>query len=297
VRVANLGNNHIADAGALGIAQTRAACEAAGIVPFGAGRDLDEARRPAIVEVEGVRVGFLGYSAFCSAMSNSAGCAPLDLAGIEADVRALRDRAHHVVVSVHTGIEYAALPAGSHRDLYRAIADAGADVVLGHHPHVWQGHEWRRGALIVFSLGNALSDTSDRAIKRLAFARTDLVLAGLMEADLDDPRTEDAVVASFDLTPRGPDAAEVLLYRIGADFCIHPSTPQDRARFEAADRSANDALAGGTDPRFAHYDVRWANGAVSTLNWRVFAERWRRIRPRHVRTALKVLGARLRGDL
>jgi len=161
IDVVSLGNNHTADFGPEGVADTIAALDHAGIGHAGAGPDVASSRRPAFVDVDGLRVAFLSYT---DVMENtfagpaSAGVALATSDVIDADVRAARAQADVVVVSLHSGVEYTDAPQPEQQRLARAAIDAGALLVLGHHPHALQGWEYYGDGLIAYSLGNFVFD-------------------------------------------------------------------------------------------------------------------------------------------
>jgi poly-gamma-glutamate synthesis protein (capsule biosynthesis protein) len=130
--------------------------------PVGVGATLTEARQPSWVTVRGRTFAFLGYSLAHStavfAGRDRPGVAPIVESWIRRDVVAARRRADVVVVSMHWGMEYVDHPPPSIRRMAHRIIDAGADVILGHHPHVPQGLEMYRGKLIAYSLGNLVFD-------------------------------------------------------------------------------------------------------------------------------------------
>jgi poly-gamma-glutamate synthesis protein (capsule biosynthesis protein) len=151
--------------------QTRAALLSAGIAAFGAGRDLAEARRPAILERNGVRVGFLGYLFMGDhtiepetiyARSQRPGAAgthkdlPTLLSWIREDVTALRPRVDLLVVAFHGGRENRNLIEPYQRQVAETAVAAGADLLVGHHPHTLQGLERIEGAWVAYSLGNLM---------------------------------------------------------------------------------------------------------------------------------------------
>ncbi len=158
VRVVSLANNHMMDCGERGLRATLEACRAAGLVAVGAGETLDAARVPASFEVRGHRVRVLAYGATSQDAAGPAtpGIAPLDAALVAADVARWRPETDLLVVSAHWGSMYVDYPPPRVIELARAIADAGADVVLGHHPHVLQGVERRGRTTVLYSLGDAV---------------------------------------------------------------------------------------------------------------------------------------------
>ncbi len=155
---ADLANNHILDWGADGLARTLAALDEAGIAHFGAGMDRDAACRLQIVVEAGRRVGLLGFGwsveESVPATARRPGVAPLVPARVLAAIRASRPRVDFLVVCFHWGYEFERLPLPAHRELARQAVDCGADLILGHHPHVVQAIETWRQKRIFYSLGN-----------------------------------------------------------------------------------------------------------------------------------------------
>jgi poly-gamma-glutamate synthesis protein (capsule biosynthesis protein) len=161
IDVVSLGNNHTADFGREGIEDTLAALDAVGIRYAGAGLNEAAARRPALVEAEGLRIAFLSYTDVLEntfAGPQAPGVALATPEGIAEDVRAARAQADVVVVLLHSGMEYTDAPGPVQQRLARAAVDAGALLVLGHHSHTLQGWEWYGGGVIVYSLGNFVFD-------------------------------------------------------------------------------------------------------------------------------------------
>ncbi len=160
--VLSLANNHAMDYGAGPLAQTGRLLAAQGIVTFGSGTNLDAARSPAIVTKNGIRFGFLGYGTAHAksvyATGKKAGIAPVRPDDIRNDIKALRDKVDVLIVSLHWGIEYEKRPTKQQRVLAHSIIDWGADLIVGHHPHVMQGIEIYKGKVIAYSLGNFIFD-------------------------------------------------------------------------------------------------------------------------------------------
>jgi len=166
--VLSLANNHATDHGREGLLETYQVLEAVGLTPVGAGADEETARAPVIKEVHGVRVAFLAFEGLAAALparADAPGVARLQpLASAEKDVRAARESADWVIVGVHWGVEYEPLPTLYQRQVAQRLADAGADVVVGHHPHVLEPLAWVQGqgrsrpTLVAYSLGNFLFD-------------------------------------------------------------------------------------------------------------------------------------------
>jgi poly-gamma-glutamate synthesis protein (capsule biosynthesis protein) len=159
--VVSLANNHAMDYGDVALADTLAALDAAGVRHSGAGENAAAARRPVVLETNGLRIAFLSYNAVTEstpAGPSSPGVAWGDEPTIRADVAAARQLADLVVVSLHAGTEYVDAPSGVQRQLGRAAIDAGAALVLGHHAHVFQGWQRYGQGVFVLGLGNFVFD-------------------------------------------------------------------------------------------------------------------------------------------
>ncbi len=157
----SLANNHSMNFGPKGMSETLGLLRQAGIASFGAGMNLAEARRPALFTVKGVTLAFLGYDAISDdylAGEERAGSAPADPALIAEDIAAARERADVVIVYFHWGWEYTHNPSPWQQMLAHQAVEAGADLVIGSHPHWVQGLERYRGVPILYSLGNFIAD-------------------------------------------------------------------------------------------------------------------------------------------
>jgi hypothetical protein len=130
--------------------------ESAGIAAGGVGHTQADARRLVALERKGISFGFLSY---CEDSNYSLGTygpchAYYERDTVLEDVRRYRDTVDVLVVSIHADIEFMPVPSVPRLGIFREIAGAGADVVLGHHPHVPQGCESVGRSLICYSLGN-----------------------------------------------------------------------------------------------------------------------------------------------
>lgn len=176
IRMVSLGNNHCMDYGPSGLEDMQKALRSARIAYTGAGKNRASAMAPAVVRLkDGTRVGLLSAMAFVSnkalgkttpATPNTAGVSTLPFNGhIDASAKAIlakwvggaKRRCDILVVALHWGTERKTIPNAYQVELGRAIADAGADVVWGHHPHVLQGMEVYHGVPILYSMGNLVS--------------------------------------------------------------------------------------------------------------------------------------------
>lgn len=159
VQVVSLANNHMMDAGEAGLRATLAACDAAGLAHAGAGLDLEQAYAPARLEVAGRRVVVLAYTQAAPedvATASRPGVAPIDPARMRADLARWRAEADVLIVSAHWGSMYVDYPHPRVPPIARLCAEGGADLVLGHHPHVLQGAERIGRTLVLYSLGDGV---------------------------------------------------------------------------------------------------------------------------------------------
>jgi len=158
--VLSLANNHTMDFGWIGLQDTMEALNEHDLLHIGAGHDEEEAYAPAIVEVKGFKVAFIGVSnviwkTYWKAGKNYPGMAEAyDPARAIAAIEKADSQADLVVVMVHWGTEYTDQPEPYQVDKGRRFIDAGADLVIGSHPHVLQGFESYKGRWIAYSLGN-----------------------------------------------------------------------------------------------------------------------------------------------
>jgi capsule synthesis protein PGA_cap len=158
----SIANNHIGDAGDLGILQTIANLKKRGLKYSGAGKDLAAARAPAILEAAGTRVAILGYDAIARAYfagPDETGSSQLSLKRATVDIKKARAAgADLVIVFPHWGVEYRREPFAAQQELARSIIDAGADLIIGNHAH-WAGAvEVYKGKPIWYALGNFVFD-------------------------------------------------------------------------------------------------------------------------------------------
>ncbi len=159
IDIVNIANNHIYDYGAQGLFDTILYLDSLGLAHVGAGRNRKEAHSPVIRTIRGIRFGFLGYyggGEAPGATRNSPGVARRIVPEIAADIRTLRevDSVRVVIVNLHWGTELAEHPDDEQVQCAHDVIDAGADLVIGHHPHVLQGIERYGRGVIVYSLGN-----------------------------------------------------------------------------------------------------------------------------------------------
>lgn len=169
----SLGNNHTGDYESLALVETIRAFDGSPIDAFGAGEDLKEASRPAIVEVDGVRFAFVAFNAIGETPQAAPGepgalsirmpprTGPLntgDLDHVAGVVRQAENSADVVIVVPHWGGNYTRTVDPAQRTVARRLVAAGADLIVGGHPHWVQGAERIRGVPVFYSLGNFIFD-------------------------------------------------------------------------------------------------------------------------------------------
>jgi len=155
-KTAVLANNHTMDYGPTGLNDTIAACADAGISIVGAAQNSIEAQKPLFLNIGSTRIAILAFAEHESgiATTSAPGAALFDPITSPAAIRAARPLADILIVNVHGGREYFPIPSPRFRSWCKCLIDAGADAVIGHHPHVSQGIEYYKSKPIVYSLGH-----------------------------------------------------------------------------------------------------------------------------------------------
>jgi len=195
----NLANNHIMDYGERGLINTLKNLEDRQIRYVGAGMNENEARRPLKVNLKGSKVAFLSYCASNNATASKSGTAPLNKPSIQRDVEAQKKDSDLIIVSLHHGVEYADYPTPGFTKLARRVIDSGADVVLGHHPHVLQGIEKYKQGIIAYSLGNFVFDLADEKIRKIAYEECLLVRKYGIRFGTNDNRVSQSMILEIRL--------------------------------------------------------------------------------------------------
>jgi poly-gamma-glutamate synthesis protein (capsule biosynthesis protein) len=186
-KVVNVANNHSMQHGSEAFSDTVSSLERAGLKCCGIAAD-DSARhaRPLVVQQNGLSVGFLGYSLrprqYFEQVPPYAEGHPDEMVR---DVEGLRKFTDVVVVSVHWGDEFIQEPAPHEILLSRRLADAGAALVIGHHPHVLRGIEQRGNSCIAYSLGNFICDMVwDDTLRTTVILECEIGPEGVRKVDL-----------------------------------------------------------------------------------------------------------------
>ncbi len=176
--IVSLANNHMLNMGRQGLEDTISLLSDHGIATVGAGRDEETARQGYLIERDGWKIAFLAYAYpndNSVATDQRPGIATMDTDKLVADIIRWRQQADLVIILMHAGTEYVAQPGVEQKAFARAAITAGADVVIGHHPHWPQSWEIYQGKPIFYSLGNLVFDqmwsgaTSQGLLARLVF--------------------------------------------------------------------------------------------------------------------------------
>ena len=225
IKIVSFANNHVMDQGWAGFAETRDHLKEIGLQFVGSGDTAAQTWQPLIVEANGIKVGWLGMTRWLNGNRNpdqddqphvnffpypgEAGGTPgADEAKVLEAVKAAKAQCDMLVISVHWGTEYAPAPRPEDVDMAHKMLDAGASVIVGHHPHVLQSVETYttadgRMAVIFYSLGNFLSNQSRNYVD------------GLMPDKDGDPR--DSMIGLFSAVKNdyGPAGVRVELGHVG----------------------------------------------------------------------------------
>ena len=193
IDVVSTANNHARDCGGYGVEFTLGWLGRHGIAAVGTGLSPDAAHSGVVLERNGVKFGFLAYT-YDQANGIHADIddrvAALDVARMRGDVAAILERADIALVSMHAGTEYAPKPNRQQADFARAAIDAGARVVVGHHPHVVQPWERFKNGVIFYSLGNLVFDQFQRPetqhglIAEIVFAGRNIIRAEALPVNI-----------------------------------------------------------------------------------------------------------------
>lgn len=176
--IVSLANNHILDYDTEALLDTFDILKENNIGYIGAGKDIEEARKPYIIKAKGKTFAFLGYNEFAhiyysnsykrsfAAADNLPGTVPLELNSVLEDVRRIRNDVDYVIISLHWGNEDSNNITSEQMKFAHSLIENGVDIILGHHPHVIQPIEIYKGKPILYSMGNYVFDQNDENNKQ-----------------------------------------------------------------------------------------------------------------------------------
>ncbi|MBD3184570.1 hypothetical protein GF312_19975 [Candidatus Poribacteria bacterium] len=187
IDVVSLANNHAMDYGSVALLETLDILSHNGIRYAGAGSNSINARRSANFNINGVNVAFLAYTykfhKVVEAQENQPGVAISRSHDILIDLQKAKENSDIVIVSFHWGWEYSDHPDYMTRHLAHMTVESGADLVIGHHPHVIQGVELYKNSIICYSMGNFVFDQRGNRVRRGLMLRCKLHKEGVKEAE------------------------------------------------------------------------------------------------------------------
>jgi poly-gamma-glutamate synthesis protein (capsule biosynthesis protein) len=174
INLISLSNNHIMDYYEKGLFDTMELLDQNDIKHAGGGRNIEEARKPAIMEKNGLKIAMLAYTDMAeltfagkpylsfAAGPEKSGVVPRKYETIRDDIQKYRDQVDLLAISLHWGVEDSFNVPVEQIEFAHRLIDDGADMILGHHPHRAQGIEIYKGKPIFYSLGNFLFDQNDK---------------------------------------------------------------------------------------------------------------------------------------
>lgn len=172
IDIVNIANNHILDFGNRGLDETIATLEKAHILHVGAGSSLEAARKPVIIERNGIKIGIIGYTdnePGWAAHTHKPGVNYLkvgDIERVKTDIAPLKDNVDIIIISYHWGPNMRERPSPQHQEFARAMLDAGVHILHGHSAHIFQGIERYKDKLIMYDTGDLVDDYAvDRLLR------------------------------------------------------------------------------------------------------------------------------------
>ena len=164
-----IANNHVLDCGVSGMQDTMQLAKENGCITFGAGMNKEEAARPVILgEAGGIGIFGVTYKVqpYMEAGADIPGCIMYpDEDAIAQTIRQIKKNNRWCILIAHAGEEFSSIPLPCMRKQYRKYLELGADIVIGHHPHVVQNYETVGDKIIFYSLGNFIFDTNYQRIQ------------------------------------------------------------------------------------------------------------------------------------
>ena len=291
-----LANNHVLDCGPDGLRETMQALDDAGIRHAGAGMNLNEALRPALLPLGDKTLGIVAFSYGPPATSKRPGAALCDRKTMAQGLSRARTSCDVLVAALHDGLEYSDVPPRKTRERLRFLAENGADIVVGHHPHVLQGVEWNGGVPIACSLGDLLFHNSLPAVTKRNFARMALPVREPEEVRRDPEKFLRGAVLTIEVS-EGNKVVEWHPFRQDSELrpqlCSGETLVEDLQRLDALGA----ALLDPKNPRQAMADrVMEAcfKETRAALQWRELLDLSRRPKWRYVPLGVSWLAARLK---
>ena len=287
IHIVSLANNHIMDFGESGLARTIQSLEAASVKYLGAGKNREDACAPLYLDSNGLTIAILArtqvpVSSPSYATDSRAGTAFLAVDETIGSIRRCKDRADIVILLIHWGLEEYSYPSAHQRFLARLFAEAGASVIIGHHPHVLQGTERIGTALVSYSLGNFVFEDV-----RWSFATN----GGNLTSEtfkLTDENRRGGILTAL-VSARGVESYEVLPTRIGTDGRVVMEDPSEREKQFV--RLCTRLRTRGYPLFWRAYSLRqeWRLRARPLINGNLSVANLKKLRPHHFKVLFATL--------
>jgi poly-gamma-glutamate capsule biosynthesis protein CapA/YwtB (metallophosphatase superfamily) len=181
INLISLANNHILDYGLPCLKSTVQLLRSENMFYAGAGLDFKSAHKPAVFEINNIKIAFFAFSMtlpeYFFATDSTGGTAYPHRQILKDSIAYYNDKVDHIIVSFHWGEELNAFPVEYQKNYAHLAIDNGADIILGHHPHILQGIEVYKNKIIIYSLGNFIfasysNKAADSILLNLLFSKS-----------------------------------------------------------------------------------------------------------------------------
>jgi len=284
----HLANNHALDRGPKGLHSTIDALRDAGLTVIGSGETQEEAVKPVITEIRGIRLGWLAAGRIGRRPADSGPfLVDLEEESLIRSTRAIAPDVDCLIVSLHCGYMWLDYPSPAIRSIAHRLADAGAGLILMHHPHVLQGVEVTPdGCVICYSLGNFLFDWE----------------VGNVRSHVAVDRQREGAIFRFEIDRKGVALATIVPTTMD-DECrvVKPASAKVVATIDRVERISADLLTGTWEREFHRQRARRNTGhgvrvlwfLARTGRWRELGRELAKTRPRHALMVFRWFGARI----
>jgi len=236
----SLANNHVMDAGTEGLRETLRSLRAAGIETIGAGRNLHEAARPLIADSPDGKIALLAFGNGPPAGLDRPGVAPFNSRVLREALSRLPAEVNLTLVLVHVGIEFLEYPESPLRRFAAEAVCGGADFVIGSHPHCLRGARRLGSSIILYSLGDFLSDTAEPRQLEKHLSRTALTKLNFPPSGADHCR--ESLAAHLRREAGGTWQCRLSPMMIGKDFLPRSADEAERIAMKKRLRQLSAAL-------------------------------------------------------
>lgn len=242
IDIAGLANNHILDKTPEGLMQTIKILKEQKILFGGAGKNYADASEPVQIEINGLRICFLitAEKELNIAGPSSPGSALFNPSTDPYVIQETKNNCDFLICYVHAGHEFMLTPSPRIRNSFRSFIDAGADAVIGHHPHVPQGYEQYRGGWIFYSLGNLIFDSPYVS----AYPNTDI-----------------GYLVRLGIKKRKTNSVEIIPYRLRENHMVTELSEQEQHELNSMFSRINAVIADD-----GLFEEEWAKNVITRWN-------------------------------